>query len=673
MPLFPGVTLNNSADTGDNGLNAIPYTIMSYNEASGSNQTTASDRGFASTPLAFDIAALQAMYGAVSNNDGDTVYTLVDDGPGTSYSCIWDTSGTDTIQYNGSNNTTINLLAATLSNEAGGGGLLSQVDGVKGGFTIAADYTDFDHNGNFGVLIENAVCGSGDDTITGNEIANRLEGGGGRDTLKGFGGQDTLIGGSDNDTYFLNDITAFGYDAVVENADGGDGDQINVGPQPGFTSYTLGTNIENGAIIGVDAFDLVGNGLNNRLTGDDAVNALSGLAGKDTLLGLGGDDSLTGGLDDDYLDGGDNSDTAYFAGNKADFAIVGTATDLTIANRTSAGLGTDRVLNVETFVFVDGTFTAADVANAAPIITSNGGNDLPVSVAENTYFATTVVATDADGDPLTFTLSGADAALFQIAVNGDITFRTPPDFEVPSSSDGDNVYNLVVTVSDTSFATDAQAITVTVTDISEIIDTGLAIVLNGTAGDDTITPGDGQDTVLAGDGNDVIKATVNDGKDVYNGGNGIDTVDYSALTAGVTVTLGQNGGPGSGFGIQSGEDKLISIENVIGSAGADQIKGSNVANVLAGGGGNDVLTGAGGNDSIVFRPGFGQDQITDFDDAGDDTIMFSTAVFADWAAVQNAMSASGNDVVITLDAANVITLLGTTLASMTQSDFLFVA
>ena len=90
--------------------------------------------------------------------------------------------------------------------------------------------------------------------------------------------------------------------------------------------------------------------------------------------------------------------------------------------------------------------------------------------------------------------------------------------------------------------------------------------LSGTAGADTITPGAGQDTVLAGDGNDVIKATINDGKDVYNGGNGSDTVDYSALTSSVTIKLGQNGGPGSGFGIQAGEDKLISIENAIGSA-----------------------------------------------------------------------------------------------------------
>ena len=102
---------------------------MSYNEAlRHGDPDTAADRGFASTPLAFDIAALQALYGAVAHNDGDTVYTLVDDGPGTSYSCIWDTNQVPTsIQYNGSNNTTIDLRAATLRDEVGGGGFFSRV------------------------------------------------------------------------------------------------------------------------------------------------------------------------------------------------------------------------------------------------------------------------------------------------------------------------------------------------------------------------------------------------------------------------------------------------------------------------------------------------------------------------------------------------------------------
>lgn len=573
--LWPGVTV--VSDLGTNSLNQDLYTLMSYNLQVVPDGAGGNTLHTMATPMAYDIAAIQLLYGANTTfNSGDTTYDLATPAAALQWTSIWDTGGTDEIKYAGTNAATIDLRSATLDGTVGSGGYLSYftfADGrTSAGFTIAGDIRNVlgDVGTEHGVIIENASGGSGNDNITGNV----------------------------------------------------------------------------------------------------AGNVLRGNAGQDTLLGGGGDDSLYGGLDSDYLDGGGDNDTAYFNGKKADFVIIGTATDLTIADRMSAGLGTDHVLNVESFVFNDGTFTAAELENAAPVITSNGGDDLAVSVAENTYFVTHVVATDSDGDPLIFTLSGADAALFQIATNGDLTFRTAPDFEAPIG--GDNVYDLFVTVTDTSFATDTQKITATVTDAVEIIDTNVAAVLNGTAGADTITPGDGQDTVLAGDGNDIIKATVNDGKDVYNGGNGSDTVDYSALTAGITVTLGQNGGPGSGFGIQAGEDKLISIENVIGSAGADQIRGNDVANVLQGGAGNDVLTGGGGNDNFVFRSGFGVDRITDFDDAGDDTIVFSTAVFADWTAVQNAMSASGADVVITLDAADKITLVGTTLASMTQSDFLFV-
>ncbi len=61
--------------------------------------------------------------------------------------------------------------------------------GVHGGFTIAN-----------GVTVENARSGSGNDALTGNEAANRLESGAGTDTLIGNGGNDILIGGTGADT-----------------------------------------------------------------------------------------------------------------------------------------------------------------------------------------------------------------------------------------------------------------------------------------------------------------------------------------------------------------------------------------------------------------------------------------------------------------------------------------
>jgi hypothetical protein len=62
----------------------------------------------------------------------------------------------------------------------------------------------------------------------------------------------------------------------------------------------------------------------------------------------------------------------------------------------------------------------------------------------------------------------------------------------------------------------------------------------------------------------------------------------------------------------------------------------------------------------------------DFDDVGDDVIQLSTSLFANFAAVQAAMSPLGGDVVIVFDAANAIVLRNTTPASMGVDDFLFV-
>ena len=59
------------------------------------------------------------------------------------------------------------------------------------------------------------------------------------------------------------------------------------------------------------------------------------------------------------------------------------------------------------------------------------------------------VATDADGDDLSYSLSGTDAALFTIdPATGAVRFIASPDFENPGDAGGDNVYDITVTASD---------------------------------------------------------------------------------------------------------------------------------------------------------------------------------------------------------------------------------
>ena len=135
----------------------------------------------------------------------------------------------------------------------------------------------------------------------------------------------------------------------------------------------------------------------------------------------------------------------------------------------------------------DNTSGTTDTDQAVAITVTNANDNAPVfsspataTVAENQRSAYRAVATDMDGDPLSYSLSGADAALFTIDANtGDVSFREAPDFENPGSADGDNVYDIIVTASDGAAANDIdQAVAITVTDENEV---GNAPVFNSPA------------------------------------------------------------------------------------------------------------------------------------------------------------------------------------------------
>jgi len=102
--------------------------------------------------------------------------------------------------------------------------------------------------------------------------------------------------------------------------------------------------------------------------------------------------------------------------------------------------------------------------NAPPAFTSAA----TASVSENTSGAFyTATATDADGDALSFSISGGpDAARFSITVGGALSFTTAPDFEAPADANADNIYEATLRVSDGEAAA-TLALAVTVTDVFE--------------------------------------------------------------------------------------------------------------------------------------------------------------------------------------------------------------
>lgn len=263
---FPGVS--GPWSTGTNNLNQGIWTTMSYNSGWNQQPGTSDAYGWEGSLMAFDIAALQTLYGAnMTTAAGDDTYQLPDVlAAGSYWSCIWDAGGSDTLSNEGSASAcTINLNAASLTG-ANAGGYVSWVGGVPGGFTIA-----------HGVLIENAVGGLANDILVGNAAVNLLDGG---------AGADSMSGGLGADSYYVDNVL----DKVIEGR-GADIDSIW-----STVSLTLVANVENLYLLdAAGSARGTGNALANRLTGNTLDNVLNGSTGNDLLIGGGGADTLIGG------------------------------------------------------------------------------------------------------------------------------------------------------------------------------------------------------------------------------------------------------------------------------------------------------------------------------------------------------------------------------------------
>ena len=137
--------------------------------------------------------------------------------------------------------------------------------------------------------------------------------------------------------------------------------------------------------------------------------------------------------------------------------------------------GTDNVYNL-TVQASDGSLTATEnIAVTVTDVNENPPNSAPVfssassfGVAENQTGVVTVAATDANGDALTYSISGGlDQSLFTInGTTGALVFNSAPDYENPLDNGTDNVYNLTVQASDGSLIA-TENIAVTVTDVNE--------------------------------------------------------------------------------------------------------------------------------------------------------------------------------------------------------------
>lgn len=167
------------------------YSLMSYWAASDDGSQTdhyGSDGywKFPQTPMLYDVAVAQAVYGADTNtrttnttygfnaNAGKNVFNFsLNQNP---ILTLWDGGGIDTLDVSGySVNQYLNLAA----------GKYSDVGAMTNNVAVALN-----------TVIENAVGGTGSDLIGGNEVANSLSGNGGNDFILGLLGNDTIDGGA---------------------------------------------------------------------------------------------------------------------------------------------------------------------------------------------------------------------------------------------------------------------------------------------------------------------------------------------------------------------------------------------------------------------------------------------------------------------------------------------
>ncbi len=530
------------------------FTIMSYFTAS---QTGGLYNTYASLPQVFDITAIQRLYGAnMTTRSGDTTYGFNSNTGVTEYTItsasqqsvftVWDGGGNDTLDFSGYTvGGTIDLRQESFSS----------VGPRIGGTQIARFNVTIAH----GVVIENAIGGSGDDIIIGNDANN---------TLDGRGGFDSLSGGLGDDTYIANNT-----DSITESVNGGTDTVFS------NSTFTLSTNVENLTLTGAAVSNGTGNASNNAITGNEQNNTLSGLDGDDTLLGAGGADILQGGNNNDHLDGGAGADNMQ-GGDGNDTYVVDDAGDTVTEG---ASQGTDTVTSSVTFTLganvenltLTGSANLNGTGNASnnTLIGNSGANTLDGGAGADAMFGgggnDTYIVDDA-GDTVT---EGASAGTD--VVQTSVTFSLTANIENLTLTGGGaingfgNILNNIITGN------------------------GAANQLNGFDGNDTLDGGAGADNMFGGNGDDTYYVD-NVGDQTTEGSalGGTDIV-FSSVNRNLTANIENLTLTGTADLTGSGN----TLNNVItGNSGANTLYGFDGNDTLNGGTGADTLFGANGDD-----------------------------------------------------------------------------
>jgi len=484
---------------------------------------------FSSSFQLYDIAALQKTYG-VNNNykTGDDIYTL----SSTQAYTVWDAGGNDTFDASFATSDVVLDL---------NDGAFSTV-GLKNNIAIA-----------YGATIENAIAGSGDDIIKGNEADNIITANAGDDLIYGSVGDDQVNGGLGEDSIVYDfSLTRFlvnVIDAVtltVQNLTSNFIDRLSNIEKYYFSNilfthqqlidYSNGENVQGQALA-----DYVGTNGRDTLRGDEKGNVIRGFNNHDRLYGYDGGDVLEGGDGNDLLYGHNGNDTLEGENNN---------------DRLYGGNGDD-------------------------ILNGGAGNDRLYGNEDND------------------TLNGDDGNDFLYGNDGDDTLDGGSGNDRLYGHDGNDVLNGGAGV-DLLYGHNGD----------DVLDGGDgADRLFGSNGNDILNGGEGNDRLYGHNDNDVLNG--DEGNDLLYGHNGDDT-----LTGGVgnDKLYGHNqndnldGGEGNDY-LNGGNGD----DNLNGGDGDDRLYGHNGNDVLYAGDGINLLHGGRGYDVFVLdSTGSRETYIADF-------------------------------------------------------------
>lgn len=490
----------------------------------------------------------------------------------------------------------------------------------------------------------------------------------------------------------LNDV-AIAYDAVIENAIGGSGND-----------------------------EITGNTVANDLRGGAGSDTIEGDAGADALFGNGGDDELSGGDDNDVLIGGAGKDVLN-GGNGTDRAQYNDATagvlaDLQVAANNLGDAAGDTYASIENIygsgfsdnLRGDGAANTIWGYNGGDVLYGRAGNDILSGMNGNDTLygqgndddlrggaGNDILLGGAGGDILNGG-SGVDRAQYNDATAGVLVDLQDADNNLGDAA-GDT-YVLIENVYGSAFSDNLRGDSGN----NSLWGDGGGDVLFGRAGNDVLSGMGGNDTLYGQAGDDDLRGGAGDdillggtGSDALNGGSGVDRVQYSDATAGVLADLQVSA---SNLGDAAG-DTYVLIENVYGSEFSDNLRGDSGNNTLwghdggdilygragndalwgmsgndtlYGQGGDDVLWGGAGGDQFMFEDHFGQDNIMDFDitQFGETINLAAVTAIANFTDLgTNHLNQSGSNAVISDGLGNTITLQNVEMADLTLDHFVF--